>query len=72
MDKGDEMMPTGYTYSEPKYCIRCHRLHEDTLYQLCQVCRDGDELAQWFVERDNDAADEHDRQSEAHLERYGY
>jgi hypothetical protein len=36
------------------------------------VCRDGDELAQWFVERDNDAADEHDRQSEAHLERYGY
>lgn len=46
------MPTTGYTPSIQKVCIRCGRIHDDTLYQLCQECRDGDKLAEYFTELD--------------------
>jgi NMD protein affecting ribosome stability and mRNA decay len=37
---------TGWTPNPLKYCVRCGGVHEDQLYELCQVCRDGDKLAE--------------------------
>jgi hypothetical protein len=45
------MYPTsGYTYPEPKVCIRCGGPNDCALYSLCDTCRSGDELAEYFKE----------------------
>lgn len=40
----------GWTPPTPKKCIRCNGSNDSELYQLCQLCRDGDELAAYFLE----------------------
>jgi hypothetical protein len=49
------MYPTsGYTYPEPKVCIRCGGPNDCALYSLCQICRDGDALAAFFLDEEED------------------
>jgi len=70
---------TGWTPYVTKRCSRCGKPHTDQLYFLCEACRMIDWLAaqrkkaaEWNAKFFDDAADEHDRQSEAHLTRYGF
>ena len=56
------MIPTGYTPTILKVCIRCGRVHDDALYMLCPICRDGDAVAEYFKEKN--AADQHELEEE--------
>ena len=47
----------GHTSPVVKTCIRCGREHTDQFYQLCEICREGDRLAEIFSP---DVADLHD------------
>jgi hypothetical protein len=41
---------TGYTPPETKVCIRCFKEFDDPLYVTCQVCRDRDRPAEYFID----------------------
>jgi hypothetical protein len=38
----------GWTQTPIKHCIRCNGIADSALYELCQVCRSGDALAELF------------------------
>jgi hypothetical protein len=42
------MFSTGYTPPETQVCQRCFKEFDDPLYVTCQVCREGDKLADFF------------------------
>lgn len=39
---------TGWTPPDEKKCPRCGVMHTSQLYLLCDVCREGDELAEYL------------------------
>ena len=46
------MFSTGYTPETVKRCKRCERVMESTIYELCDVCHEGDLLAVYFKEHE--------------------
>ena len=41
---------TGHTPPETKKCIRCGATHGDQFYQLCEICRGGDNAADLLID----------------------
>ena len=56
MRKGDKMtdlmFSTGFVPQEKKVCIRCLGVNDNPLQQLCDTCRKGDILADYFSTQD--------------------
>ena len=44
----DLMFSTGFTPQDKKVCIRCQGVNDNPLQQLCDTCRKGDILADFF------------------------
>ena len=51
----------GWTPPNEKKCIRCGAMHVNQLYLLCDVCREGDKLADYFNDPRTDEERELDR-----------
>ncbi len=54
----------GYTPPDEKKCPRCGTMHTSQLYLLCDVCREGDELADYFDDPRSEEEREIDKLSE--------
>jgi hypothetical protein len=46
----NETLYQGWTPPVKKVCTRCRGDNDNPLQELCQTCREGDELAKWIDE----------------------